>query len=136
MSQNGREQSMTADCSYLNNMAGDIANGMGFVISNWGGDASWLWHDKCYGSCNWPELSISNIKVKTGTATPQPGPSPTPGPYNPADYDFGDWCSSEYDDACGEVGCPSVDHCKWSWKKDDPAKWDGNTAECRCDYIP
>ena len=57
---------MTGDCSYLNNMTWDIKNGMGFVVSNWGGDASWLWKDKCSGSCNWPALSIKNIKIKTG----------------------------------------------------------------------
>ena len=136
MTQNGREQAMTGDCSYLNNMSSDLSNGMGFVVSNWGGDASWLWHDRCQGSCNWPELSVSNIKVKTGGVTPGPGPSPTPSPYDPADYDFGDSCGSEYDDDCATGGCPTVDHCRWSWNKSDPAKWSGDTAECRCDYIP
>lgn len=65
-SQDGKAQSMSTDCSYLNSMSSDLSKGMGFVVSNWGGDASWLWHDRCQGSCNGPELTISNIKVKTG----------------------------------------------------------------------
>jgi hypothetical protein len=67
MSQNGRTQSMTSyDCEYLTAMTQDLKNGMGFVVSNWGGDATWLWHDRCTGSCPWPELTISNLKVTTG----------------------------------------------------------------------
>lgn len=66
--QDGKTKSMSTDCSYLNYMSWDLYNGMGFVLSNWGGNASWLWHDKCSGSCNWPDLSISNIKVQTGGA--------------------------------------------------------------------
>ena len=107
---------MTADCSYLNKMSNDLANGMGFVISNWGGDASWLWHDKCSGSCNWPEMTVSNIKVTTGNV--QPSPPVPPQPYNPSDYAFGDVCGSVVDD-CVSQGCGN-DHCKWSWPKDDP----------------
>jgi len=108
---------MKADCSYLNNMSNDIANGMGFVVSNWGGDASWLWHDKCSGSCNWPELNVSNLTIKTGNVKPGPGPSPSP--YNPSDYAFGDVCAGIYQ-YCGEEHC-TADHCKWSWPKNDPA---------------
>ena len=129
--QNGRTQSMTADCSYLNHMSYDIANGMGFVVSNWGGDASWLWHDRCSGSCNWPELTISNIKIKTGSASPQPGPGPDP--IDPANYTYGDACGSSYDDFCNDMSCPSVDHCRWSWPNGDPAKWSSGDAACRCD---
>ena len=68
--QNGKSQSMTGDCEYLNYMSDDVHNNMAFVISNWGGDASWLWHDRCSGSCNWPELTISNIKITQGGDTP------------------------------------------------------------------
>jgi len=129
--QDGKTKSMKGDCSYLNYMSSDIANGMGFVVSNWGGDASWLWHDRCSGSCNWPELSVSNITIKTGNVSPGPGPSPSP--YNPSDYDFGNPCSGivQY---CGEQHC-SADHCKFAWPKSDPAKWDSKDAACRCDVI-
>lgn len=112
-------------------MSSDIANGMGLVISNWGGDATWLWGDKCYGSCNWPQLTISNIKVTTGNV--QPGPGPKPDPYNPGDYTFGDACSGIFDQ-CAEIGCPSVDHCRWSWP--NGKSWDDPEAGCRCDIVP
>ena len=50
MSQNGREQTMTAhNCDYVANMTEDLQNGMAFVVSNWGGNAEWLWHDRCEG---------------------------------------------------------------------------------------
>jgi hypothetical protein len=133
MTQDGRTQAMTADCSYLNNMSSDIANGMGFVVSNWGGDASWLWHDRCSGSCTWPELTVSNIKIKTGSASPTPGP--TPSPIDPSDYTFGDSCGTASDDWCDDMGCPSVDHCRWSWPNGDPAQWASSDAACRCDQI-
>ena len=82
-----------SDGNYFGQMANDLENGVVFVISNWGGDASWLWHDRCSGSCNWPELTISNIKI-----TSNHGPSPDP--YNPSDYDFGDSCVTASDDDC------------------------------------
>ena len=67
MTQNGRQQSMTAfDCDWSRDLTEDLRNGMGLVISNWSGNASWLWHDRCSGSCTMPELTISNIKVTTG----------------------------------------------------------------------
>ena len=56
----------TYNCDYLANMTDDLENGMAFVVSNWGGNAEWLWHDRCQGSCPWPELTISNIKITTG----------------------------------------------------------------------
>ena len=129
--QNGKTQSMTADCSYLNYMSDDVASNMAFVVSNWGGDASWLWHDRCSGSCNWPSLTLSNIKVTTGGVSPGPGPGPSP--IDPADYDFGDSCGTAIDDFCSDMHCPSVDHCRWSWPKDDPSKWASKDAACRCD---
>ena len=54
-------------------------------------------------------------------------------PIDPADYDFGNACSTPTDDDCGIMHCPSVDHCRFSWAKDDPDKWNGKTAHCRCD---
>ena len=115
--QNGKTQSMTDSDGYLSAMTDDIKGNMAFVISNWGGDASWLWHDRCSGSCNWPQLTISNIKMTTGK-NPQPS-----GPINPADYHFGDWCHTASDDFCEQMNCPSVHHCRWSWPKEDPAAW-------------
>lgn len=102
MTQNGKTQTMTGDCSYLNYMSNDIGHGMAFVISNWGGDASWLWHDRCSGSCNWPELNINNIKIATGHVHPAP-----PQPINPADYTFGNPCATASDDFCDDMHCPS-----------------------------
>ena len=127
LSQNGQEQNMTCHGDYFAGMANDLEKGQVFVISNWGGDASWLWHDRCSGSCNWPELTISNIKITSG-ATPTPVD-----PYNPADYDFGDSCATAHDDDCEEQTCPSVFHCRWSWSKTDADKWAGHSAHCRCD---
>lgn len=123
---------MTCNSGYMNTMSGNLEDGMGFVLSNWGGDASWLWKDRCSGSCNWPELTLSNINITTGLS---PTPGPTPSPIDPADYDYGNSCGSAGADYCGEMSCPSVDHCRWSWSKDDPAKWSGDTAACRCDEI-
>lgn len=54
---------MTGDGSYLSYMSDDVHENMGFVVSNWGGDATWLWKDRCSGTCNWPSLTLSNIKV-------------------------------------------------------------------------
>jgi len=119
---------MTSDCSYLNNMSNDMAGGMGLVISNWGGDATWLWHDRCTGSCNNPQLTISNIKITSGHVKP-----PAPTPPSPAHYIFGNACANLSDGYCPEMHCPSVDHCKWSWPSDDPAQWDSKDAACRCD---
>merc|ERR550525_642579 len=103
---------------------------MVFVISNWGGDATWLWHDRCSGTCNWPNLTISNIKITSGTS---PSPGPGPDPYDPSRFAFGDSCATRTDDDCASEACPSVDHCRWSWALDDPQKWSGKTARCRCD---
>ena len=123
---------MTDSDGYLANMTNDMKGNMAFVVSNWGGDASWLWHDRCSGSCNWPSLTLSNIKITTGGAGPSP---PGPTPIDPNNYDFGDACSSAHDDFCADMGCPSVDHCRWSWPKTDPAKWSSKDAHCRCDMI-
>ena len=67
MTQNGRTQTMTAhDCPSSYELTNDLESGMALVLSNWSGNASWLWHDRCSGSCTMPELTISNIKVTTG----------------------------------------------------------------------
>ena len=131
LTQEDRTQVMTCNNGYMDQMAQDLENGMGFVISNWGGDASWLWKDRCSGTCNWPELSISNINITSGVS---PGPGPSPSPIDPSDYDFGDACGGIVD-YCSEMGCSDVSHCRWSWAKDDPQKWSGDTAACRCDYV-
>ena len=54
-------------------------------------------------------------------------------PIDPDDFDFGDACQTKDDDDCGIMHCPSADHCRFSWAKDDPDKWNGKTAHCRCD---
>lgn len=76
------------DGSYLSYMSDDMHENMGFVVSNWGGDATWLWKDRCSGTCNWPSLTLSNIKVTQGSDHPTP-PHP-PSPIDPNNYDFGD----------------------------------------------
>ena len=121
---------MTADCDYLNYMTDDISNNMAFVVSNWGGDASWLWHDRCSGDCNWPELTVSNIKVVQGGAalgTPA-------GAIDPSKYDFGHGCNSPHMDFCAEMHCQKLEECRWSWPKDDPAMLDSEEAACRCEH--
>ena len=92
--QGDNTQKMTSTESYLNNMTDDLKNNSAFVVSNWGGDASWLWRDRCSGDCNWPSLAIQNIKIVTG------GAGPTPTPYDPNDFDFGDACKTGQDDDC------------------------------------
>jgi len=123
---------MEADTDYMNKMSIDLENGMGFVVSNWGGDASWLWKDRCSGDCNWPKLSVSNISIKTGLAPPTP---PTPTPYDPSEFAFGDACATGTSDDCAVQTsfCSDATHCRWSWSLTDPQKWDGKTAHCRCD---
>ena len=67
-------------------MADSISGKMAFVTSNWYGDATWLWGDRCHGSCNMPQLTISNLKVTTGGDVP---------PVHPTDWNFGNPCSSK-----------------------------------------
>ena len=123
LTQEGRTQSFGANDGYVSKMADQISGKMAFVASNWYGDATWLWGNRCQGSCNMPQLNISNLKVKTGGDVP---------PVGPTEYNFGDACASRTVGQCGDA-CPSVDHCRWSWAKDDPQKWSGHTADCRCD---
>ena len=117
--------SVSLGCDDLNSnqgMTGDLDD-MVFAISNWSGDASWLWKDSCGGTCGSPDLVYKNISITTSGATPpSPGPSPSPG-----DYDFGDSCSTRSDDYCDGT-CD----CRWSWPKNDPAKWSSKDAACRC----
>lgn len=109
---------------YMDTMSADLERGMAFVVSNWAGDATWLWGDRCSGTCNESRLTISNITI-TANDTPTP---PPPVKF----YDFGDACSSSHDDDCGS-SCPAVSHCRWSWETTDPAAYEGHTAKCRCD---
>jgi hypothetical protein len=76
--------------------------------------------------------TISNLKIVTGSGKPVDPPHPV-GPYNPKDFTFGDSCAHATDEICGQVGCPSVDHCRWSWPNGSSAG-DPN-AHCRCDIL-
>lgn len=62
--QNGH--TITTNCNDQSNtwMTEDIKN-MGFALSNWSGNATWLWDNACYGSCNNPTLQFSNIRITT-----------------------------------------------------------------------
>ena len=125
ISQDGNQQQMiNSDAGYLSQM-NDALTAQVFVISNWQGDAGWLWKNKCSGSCwNSPGETISNIKIKSGSGKPQPGPKPDPS----KKWKFGDNCKSASD--CKESTC-SQSQCKWSWPAD--ASWDSPDADCRCD---
>jgi len=82
--QDSNSQTMSTDCSYLANMSDDLAGNMAFIISNWNSsDQTWLWKDRCSGTCNMPDETISNIKIIQGDGKPVP-----PKPYDPADYEF------------------------------------------------
>ena len=133
--QNGQTHSMASDGScfgYLGMIKNDLANNMALAISNWGtdwGTMSWLDQDTgCQGECNNnPTLVIKNIEYTSGSG-PSPGPGPKPGP---TDFDFGSECQTKSDDDCSLVNCK--DHmCKWSWPRNDPAKWSSKDAKCRC----
>jgi len=139
LSQEGRTQSMSTDCSYLNYMSWDMSDGMGFVVSNWGGNATWLWNDRCSGTCNGPNLSISNIKVRTGGHKTQTHRAN--GGYNPDFYTFANTCASGEPtngggQSCFEQGCShSPEHCRWSYPSGDPLGWHSSQVDCRCDVI-
>ena len=102
-------------------MTGDLDD-MAFAISNWSGDASWLWKDACGGSCGSPTLVYKNISITTGTPSPGPGPGPKPG-----NWTYGDACASKDNDYC-DGSCD----CRWSWPTSDPAQWASKDAACRC----
>jgi len=118
----------TQGCGYLHELDNDIADGMVFVVSNWGlgGIQDWLTKDRCNWTCNVsPNESIKNISIKVGTV------HPSGGGYDPTAYNFGNACAHVTDGQCPSENCPSVDHCKWSWLKND---WSGGpSADCRCD---
>ena len=101
-------------------MTGDLDD-MAFAISNWSGDASWLWKDACGGSCGSPTLVYKNISITTG----KPGPGPTPP--TPGNWTYGDACASKDNDYC-DGSCD----CRWSWPTSDPAQWASKDAACRC----
>ena len=127
--QNGAEQTMISESDYLHHMGQNLSDGMAFVLSQWGGDASWLWYDRCSGECNYPELSINNIKITSGKGKPS---DPTEH-IDPKKYEFGDICESSIDDYCGLMHCPGLAHCRWSWPKGDDMTWSSKHAACRCD---
>ena len=119
MTQDGQSVNMTGDCGTNAEMSYDIANGMAFAFSNWATDDSWLWGDKCWGSCPGnPFLTINNFVFTTGGVSPDP-------PIH--DYTYGDACASKSDDYC-DGSCD----CRWSWPTDDPAQWASPDAACRC----
>ena len=80
--------------------------------------------------CRWSWATDDPQKSSGTTAKCRCDMAPIP---DPADYDFGDACKTKSDDDCGVMNCPSVDHCRFSWAKTDPDKWNGKTAHCRCD---
>jgi hypothetical protein len=130
MSQDGKTIELSSTGDYFHKLSTDVAKGMTFIVSTWAGNMSWLSKDKCWGTqCSLPELNFTNIKVRTGSGSPSPPPPPPP--YNPSDFTFGDVCAGIYQD-CGSQGC-SVDHCKFSWPRDDPLQWSSPDARCRCD---
>ena len=122
LTQNGKTVSET--CAGGNNsmMTDDLKGNMAIIVSQWSGDATWLWKDSCGGSCSSdPKLYFTNMKVGTTGATCGSGPSPS------GDYDYGDACATKGDDFC-DGSCD----CRWSWPKSDPAKWSSKDAACRC----
>lgn len=126
LTQGGNTVSMGCDNPSNNAMTEDMKH-MAVILSNWGGDASWLWKDACYGTCGSPNLTFQNIAVTTGGS----GPSP---PYVPpvpptGDFTYGDACGTKSDDEC-DGSC----NCLWSWPSSDPAQWDSPDAHCRCKY--
>lgn len=130
--QGGNTQTMSTNCSYLGTIQCDIADGMAFIVSNWEGDDSWLRKDRCSGGCPGGSVeTISNITVQTGTVKPSSCGGGPPGPYDPSKYQFGNGCAHATDGQCGAEGCPSTDHCKWSWPWGE--SYDGPNADCRCD---
>jgi len=66
LTQNGKTQSMTGNCSYLNALGWDMSGYMVPVVSNWSGGVDWLQKGRCQGGCNGPNLVISNIRIVTG----------------------------------------------------------------------
>lgn len=87
---------------YMTGLKDQLDGKMAIVMSNWGGDADWLWKDRCTGKCTWPELAFKNIKVHTSGASPSPGP-PTPPHIDPKDYDYGDACATKDNDDCAAM---------------------------------
>ena len=134
MTQGGQTKSMESDSgcdSYLNLVQGDLFNNMAIAVSSWGGpfsDMAWLDQDTgCSGDCtNSPTVTIQNIEYTSGSGKPGPGPQPKPG-----DYEYGSECNTLQDDDCKLFNCK--EHmCKWSWPRNDPAKWSSKDAHCRC----
>jgi len=133
LSQNGQTVSMGSDCGYTAGMSCDLAKGMAFALSNWGGDVSWLTKGKCGGGPTEANLTFSNIEITTGTGSAdgcQSGGGGGGG--DTGNYTYGDSCAHSDDDDCGS-SC-SYGQCKWSWPSDDPAQWASSNAKCRCQH--
>jgi len=133
LSQNGQTVSMGSDCGYTAGMSCDLAKGMAFALSNWGGDVSWLTKGKCGGGYTEANLTFSNIEITTGTGSAdgcQSGGGGGGG--DTGNYTYGDSCAHSDDDDCGS-SC-SYGQCKWSWPSDDPAQWASSNAKCRCQH--
>ena len=55
-------------------------------------------------------------------------------PIDPNEYVWSDHVCGAVDHGhCGIMGCEDAELCKWSWSPNDPNKWEGKTANCRCD---
>ena len=135
LSQDGQTVSMGSDCGYTAGMSCDLAKGMAFALSNWGGDVQWLSKNKCGGSnYNQNALTFSNIEITTGSGSAdgcQSGGGGGGGG-DTGNYTYGDACAHADDDDCGS-SC-SYGQCKWSWPSDDPAAWASSNAKCRCQH--
>lgn len=64
LSQNGKSINTSCYDGSNNWMTEDIKD-MGFAMSNWSGDASWLWKDTCSGGCENPTIIYKNINITT-----------------------------------------------------------------------
>jgi len=64
LSQNGKQVQTSCYDGSNNWMTEDIKD-MAFAMSNWSGDASWLWKDSCGGGCENPTIIYKNINITT-----------------------------------------------------------------------
>jgi hypothetical protein len=65
LTQEGKTLDYSSYDDSLTWMSYDIVD-MAFALSNWSGDASWLWKDSCGGGCEDPTIVYKNIKITTG----------------------------------------------------------------------
>ena len=64
LSQNGKQVQTSCYDGSNNWMTEDIKD-MAFAMSNWSGDATWLWKDACGGGCENPTIIYKNITITT-----------------------------------------------------------------------